>query len=200
MNCCTENMSSPIITCMYMSQIRFLRTFVEKGMERLTTLLFCAAIMLLAYIIILGLIFCDLQAGVRKAKKRGDYRDSAGYKRTIDKIARYFNMTFALSLIDVVQIAIIFFLYQFYRIDIVMIPWFTLLALGYVAWVECHSIWEPEDVKERRQQKEYRMALESLLRDYGTVENLVKALNVGKTNDDSEAAVVGTVLRPKITP
>ena len=102
--------------------------------------MFDGAFMLLCYVIILGLIFCDLRSGVRKAKQRGEYRDSAGYKRTIDKIARYFNMTFALSLIDVVQIALIFFLYYFYQVDLFMVPWFTLIALGYVAWVEVHSI------------------------------------------------------------
>ncbi len=84
-------------------------------MERLTTMMFCGAIMLFAYIIILGLIFCDLQAGVRKAKKRGEYRTSDGFKRTIEKIAKYFNMTFALSLIDFFQLALIFFLYHFYK-------------------------------------------------------------------------------------
>lgn len=156
-------------------------------MERLTTLLFCAGIMLLAYIIILGLIFCDLQSGVRKAKARGEYRDSAGYKRTIEKIAKYFNMTFALSIIDVFQLAIIFFLYHFYKIDIIMIPWFTVLALGYVAWVEVHSIWEPADVKERRQQKEYKKALLALMREYGTIENIISALNQNKDKEMEEA-------------
>ncbi|MBQ3700822.1 MAG: hypothetical protein II886_13110 [Prevotella sp.] len=149
-------------------------------MERLTTLLFCSGIMLLAYVIILGLIFCDLRAGIRKAKQQGKYRTSAGYKRTIEKISKYYNMTFALSLLDALQLAIIFFLYHFYRIDIVMIPWFTLIALGYVGFVEVKSIWEPADIKERKLQQDYKLALIALIREYGTVENLFRALNVTK--------------------
>ena len=108
-------------------------------MERLTTLFFCLGLMLLAYVTILGFIFCDLRAGIRKAKQRGEYRTSCGYKRTIEKIAKYFNMTFALSIIDFLQLAIIMFLYRFYKLDIIMLPWFTLLALGYVGFVSASS-------------------------------------------------------------
>lgn len=132
--------------------------------------------MLLLYVIVLGLIFSDLWAGIRKARQRGDLITSDGRKRTIEKIGKYFNMTFALSLIDLVQLAIIFFLYHFYRVDIWMVPWFTILAVGYVAWVEIHSIWEPADIKERKQQQEYMRALRTLIKDYGSPEKLIAAL------------------------
>lgn len=144
--------------------------------ERITTLMICGGIMLLMYVIILALILADLWAGVRKAKKRGEYRTSDGYKRTIDKIARYYNMTFALSLIDVVQIAIIFFLYYFYKTDIWMIPWFTLFATGYVGWVEVHSIWEPADIKEKKQQQDYTKALLAVIEQYGGAEKVINLL------------------------
>jgi hypothetical protein len=143
----------------------------------------CGGIMLLMYIAILVLILADLWAGVRKAKKRGEYRTSDGYKRTIDKIARYYNMTFAMSLIDVVQVAIIFFLYYFYEVDIWMIPWFTLFATGYVAWVEVHSIWEPADIKEKKQQQDYTKALLAVIEQYGGAEKVIEML-VSKTRED----------------
>lgn len=145
-------------------------------MERLTTLMFCGGLMLLCYIIILGLIFCDLQAGIRKAKKRGEVRTSDGYKRTIAKIAQYFNMTFALSLIDVAQLCMLLFLYQFYQRDIIMIPWFTLLALGYVGFVEVKSIWEPADIKEKKQQQDYRRAIMALIREYGGIDKVLEVI------------------------
>ena len=145
-------------------------------MERLTTLMFDGGLMLLCYIIILGLIFCDLQAGIRKAKKRGEFRTSDGYKRTIEKISKYFNMTFALSLIDVVQLALLTFLYHFYGRDIIMVPWFTMLALGYVGFVEIKSIWEPADIKEKKQQQEYRRAVLALIREYGGIEKVIEAM------------------------
>ena len=143
----------------------------------------CGGIMLLMYITILALILADLVAGVRKAKSRGDYRTSDGYKRTIDKIARYYNMTFAMSLIDVVQVAIIFFLFYFYQVDIWMIPWFTLFATGYVAWVEIHSIWEPADIKEKKQQQDYKKALLAVIEQYGGAEKVIEMLK-GRDNDE----------------
>jgi hypothetical protein len=153
-------------------------------MDRILTLMICGGIMLLMYIAILALILADLWAGVRKAKKRGEYRTSDGYKRTIDKIARYYNMTFAMSLIDVVQVAIIFFLYYFYEVDIWMIPWFTLFATGYVAWVEVHSIWEPADIKEKKQQQDYTKALLAVIEQYGGAEKVIEML-VSKTKENA---------------
>ena len=154
-------------------------------MERLTTLMFCGAIMLLAYIIILGLIFCDLRAGVKKAKQRGEYRTSDGFKRTIEKIGKYFNMTFALSLIDVVQLALLMFLFHFYQRDIIMVPWFTLIAMGYVAFVEVRSIWEPADIKEKKQQADYKRLVLALIREYGGIEKVMEALTQEKKREES---------------
>ena len=151
--------------------------------NRILTLMICGGIMLLMYITILALIFADLVAGVRKAKSRGDYRTSDGYKRTIDKIARYYNMTFAMSLIDVIQVSIIFFLYYFYKVDFWMIPWFTLFATGYVAWVEIHSIWEPADIKEKKQQQDYKKALLAVIEQYGGAEKVIEMLK-GRDNDE----------------
>ena len=154
-------------------------------MERITTLMFCGGLMLFSYIIILGFIFCDLQAGVRKAKARGEYRTSDGYKRTIEKIAKYFNMTFALSLIDFLQLALLFFLYQFYGRDIIMAPWFTFLALGYVGFVEIKSIWEPADIKEKKQQEEYKRAILALIKEYGGAEKVLEAMTQKSRDEES---------------
>ena len=158
-------------------------------MERLTTLWFCGAIMLLAYVIIIGLIGCDLTAGRRKAKKRGEAITSDGLKRTIEKVAKYFNCTFAMSLVDCFQLALILFLFHFYRIDIIMIPWFTLLALGFVAYVEIKSIWEPANIKERKQQEDYRRAILALIHEYGGIEKVMDALAREKKDHDGNDIV-----------
>ena len=155
-------------------------------MERLTTLMFVGALMLLCYVIILGLIFCDLRAGVSKAKKRGEFRTSDGFKRTIEKISKYFNMTFALSLIDVAQLCMLLFLYQFYQRDIIMIPWFTLLALGYVGFVEVKSIWEPADIKEKKQQQDYRRAIMALIREYGGIDKVLEVIMEDQKKEGKE--------------
>lgn len=157
--------------------------------DRITTLMFDGGLMLLCYIIILGLIFCDLRAGIRKAKHRGEFKTSEGYKRTIEKIAKYFNMTFALSLIDVMQLVLLLFLYHFYKVDIIMVPWFTMLALGYVGFVEIKSIWEPANIKEKRQQQEYRKVILALIREYGGIEKVMEALVKEKKDYDGNDIV-----------
>lgn len=148
--------------------------------------------MLFCYIVILVLIFCDLRAGIKKAKKRGEFRTSDGFKRTIEKISKYFNMTFALSIIDVFQLAMFLFLYHFYQIDIVMLPWFTMIALGYVAFVEIRSIWEPADIKEQKQQQDYRRAILALIREYGGIEKVMSALSQEKKDGDGNNIVTHT--------
>lgn len=126
---------------------------------RLTTIMFCGAAVLLFYIVALGLIGADLWAGVRKAKLRGEMRTSEAYKRTIDKVSRYFNMLFALTLVDAVQIGLLYFLFYFYGKDFVMFPWFSLLGVAYISFVEVKSIMEPANVKEKKQQEDFKRLL-----------------------------------------
>ena len=55
------------------------------------------------YLMVLLAIMADLWSGVRKAKKNGIARSSCGFKRTIDKVERYYNVMLALTVIDVMQ-------------------------------------------------------------------------------------------------
>ncbi|MFQ8804431.1 MAG: hypothetical protein ACLR8Y_04040 [Alistipes indistinctus] len=49
------------------------------------------------YLCVFGAIVMDLWSGVRKARRRHELRMSNGYKRTVDKIARYYNMLLVVS-------------------------------------------------------------------------------------------------------
>lgn len=142
-------------------------------MDRLTNLAICGGLVLLFYIAVLVLIFCDLWAGVRKAKKRGEYRTSEGYKRTIGKMAKYYNLLLASTAVDVVQIALLFYLHYGYGWDIPMIPLFTLVATIYIAFVEIKSIREPADIKELKQQNDFKRMCMSLAKDYGHPEEMI---------------------------
>lgn len=107
--------------------------------------------------IYLGLFFmilADLWSGIRKAKKRGEMRSSYGYKRTIDKIARYYNALIALTVIDAMQMAGIWYLTCYYGWTIPIFPVVTLIgAIGMCA-VEMKSIYEKADEKVRDDYKE----------------------------------------------
>lgn len=153
---------------------------------RLTTIMFCGAAVLLFYIVALGLIGADLWSGVRKAKLRGEMRTSEAYKRTIDKVSRYFSMLFALTLIDAVQVGLLYFLFYFYEKDWVMFPWFSLLGVAYISFVEVKSIMEPANVKEKKQQQDFKRLLLELAEN-GNIQDKLMALI-------KEAHVDGNVL------
>ena len=98
-------------------------------------------------------------------------------------------MTFAMSIVDVLQLTLIMFLYHFYQHDIVMLPWFTLIALGYVGFVEIKSIWEPADVKEKKQMQDYRRAIFALIREYGGIDKVLEAVMKDQRNKEEDEMI-----------
>lgn len=119
--------------------------------EQLTVLLVVVAFMLFTPLMFIGL---DFWAGIRKARKRGEEIYSDKMKRTADKISRYYNCIFALMVVDIIQITAFIFLYMFNGWDCYTFPVFTIAGVLFVAAVEIKSIYEPADVKERREMKE----------------------------------------------
>lgn len=157
-------------------------------MERFTTLLICGGVLLFLWVTVLGLIFSDLWAGVRKAKKAGVFRTSDEYKKTIDKMARYYNMMLPLALMDTAVNGIVFYLYYFYHYDLVMLPWFSFVGAGYVAFVEITSIMEARDVKERKNQQDFLVMVKALVgdRDPKSVIDVLQKLQKEKETHDEQ--------------
>lgn len=119
--------------------------------EQLIVLLFIVVGMLVTPIIFIAL---DYWAGIRKAKKRNEKIMSDKMKRTIDKVSRYYNAILAMMVVDAIQISGCIFLYMFNGWDCYTFPLFTTISVLFVAAVEIKSIYEPADVKERRENKE----------------------------------------------
>ena len=145
-------------------------------MDNISTIAICGIIVVLLYVIVLGLIFADLWSGIRKARKRDELRTSEAYKRTITKIAKYFNMVFALTLVDAAQIAVIFYLCYCYGYNIPMLPIFTFIGTTYVGFVEIKSITEPANIKERKQQEDFKRLLMAVIQEKEHPEKIVEAL------------------------
>lgn len=115
-----------------------------KGIDEL----FVVAWMLFGiYIEVFIMILADLWSGVRKAKIRGEVRSSYMYKKTIDKIARYYNALIALSVIDVMQMGGVWYLDGYYDWSIPIFPIVTLLGALGISLVELKSIYEKADEK-----------------------------------------------------
>lgn len=106
------------------------------------------------YIEVFIMILADLWSGLRKAKQRGEMRSSYGYKKTIDKIARYYNALIALTVIDIMQMGGVWYLDGFYGWSIPIFPVVTLLGALGISLVEMKSIYEKADQKVRHDYKE----------------------------------------------
>lgn len=99
------------------------------------------------YIEVFFMILADLWSGIRKACIRGEIRSSFGYKKTIDKIARYYNALIALTVIDAMQMGGVWYLDGYYHWSIPIFPAVTLLGALGISLVELKSIYEKADEK-----------------------------------------------------
>ena len=52
------------------------------------------------YILVLLAVLADMVSGIRKARARGDATRSRALRRTVDKLARYYNVLIVLSVVD----------------------------------------------------------------------------------------------------
>lgn len=127
-------------------------------------------LMLGEYVMVLFAVIADLVSGLRKAKMRGEARRSKALRRTVDKLCRYYNALFALSVIDVMQMAAIAYLRVTGTAQLPMLPAFTLLGAICIAIIEVKSIYEKASEKEQAEADE---AARTLLR-------LIKNVNNGE--------------------
>ena len=119
--------------------------------EQLILLLFLTVGMLITPLLFIGL---DYWSGIRKARKRGDPIRSNKMKRTVDKVARYYNAILAMVLLDCIQIGAFLFLHIYNDWSAYTFPLFTLIGVVFVAAIEIKSIVEPADAKESREMHE----------------------------------------------
>jgi len=108
----------------------------------------------------------DLIAGVRKAKKAGIARRSEGYKRTVKKVAVYYNCLFAVSVVDVFLLMLVYVMQlKGHWMSVPLFPVLTLLAGAYIAFVEARSVFEKLEEKERSRASADVTAVLKLLAD-----------------------------------
>lgn len=115
--------------------------------EQLIVLLFVTVGMLFTPLMFIAL---DYWSGIRKAHKRGIEIRSDKMKRTVDKVARYYNAILAMVVLDCIQISAFLFLHIYNDWSAYTFPLFTMIAVLFVAAIEIKSIIEPADAKERR--------------------------------------------------
>ena len=148
--------------------------------EQLIVLLFVTTGMLLTPLIFIAL---DYWSGIRKAKKRGEKIRSDKMKRTVDKVARYYNAILAMVVLDVIQISAFVFLHIYNDWSAYTFPLFTFIAVMFVAAIEIKSIIEPAEAEERREMRD--------------VAELAKAITAHKSDPKEIAEAIAEYLSDK---
>jgi hypothetical protein len=119
------------------------------------------------YVIVLCFVVLDLWAGVRKAKQAGIYRSSSGFRRTVDKLAKYLNLLLVITLVDALQMLGL----HYYNAKLPLFPILTLIAAAFVGFIEGKSVFEKAEDKERAKISEAAKLAKELLGDH-TVQNI----------------------------
>lgn len=101
------------------------------------------------YILVLIMILADLWSGVRKARRNGEVRTSYGYKRTVGKLAQYYNVLIALTVVDSMQMSAVWYFEQYYHNMVWFFPFMTLGGALLLCLIEVKSIYEKAEDKVR---------------------------------------------------
>lgn len=133
--------------------------FTAEMTERLLWIL---AIVVAEYFLVLAAAAADLASGLRKARRRGETTRSRALRRTVDKLARYYNVLIVLTVVDAMQITAAVFLRTVEGYDVPTIPVFTLIGSLGMAFIEVKSIFEKGDDKEKQQLAELVSLLETI--------------------------------------
>ena len=104
------------------------------------------------YLMVFIMILADLWSGVRKAKRLGVARTSYGYKRTVSKLAQYYNLLIALSVVDTMQMSAVWYLETYYQYTLWLFPFITLIGAIALCLIEVKSIYEKAEDKVRLDQ------------------------------------------------
>ena len=91
----------------------------------------------------------DMASGISKSRKRGEATRSRSLRRTVDKLARYYNVLVVLTVVDAMQIAGAWFMRAVEGYAVPTVPLFTLLGSLGMAGIEVKSIFEKGSDKER---------------------------------------------------
>ena len=128
------------------------------------------------YLMVLLLIGADLWSGVRKAENRGEAKSSYAYRKTIDKIARYYNALIALTVVDVLQMGGIWYLDNYYDYHWPVFPLITLCGAIGIGLVEIKSIFEKAEDKVKFEYQQVGILASELAKSKADPAEIAKAI------------------------
>ena len=104
----------------------------------------------ICYSLVFIAIVIDLWSGVRKAIKAGIVRTSHGFRKTVDKICKYYNCLLAVTIIDCFLMLLVYiFQHKGCFMFVPVFPVITLFVGLYIAFIEARSVFEKLEDKEK---------------------------------------------------
>lgn len=138
--------------------------------------------------IIFGVL--DFISGTHKARQRGEKITSDGWRRSVKKVAGYYNMLLALVVVDVMHISCSWFLNTYYGYSIPMFPFITLIGAFVVAAIEIKSIREKAEDKVKKQMNEVAALVADIIRHKAdpsdAIKDLIEFLNRKEASNESK--------------
>lgn len=147
--------------------------------EDFSTLRIKLAIVAIMWLLVAIAITLDLVSGWRKAKQRGEARTSFGLRRTVSKTVLYYSLMLFAFMFDCIGM----FFYDE--------PCVTLVAAGFLIFIEAKSIFEKAHDKDRRKLHQHFEELSILLENRddlakGIAELLKKQIELQEKENNDE--------------
>lgn len=144
-----------------------------------------AAIMLVAleYGGVFLAIMADLWSGWRKAVAAGEKRTSKALRRTVDKVARYYNALISLTVLDAMVMSAAFYIKNIHEWDIPAFPVFSLIGALGLTIIEIKSICE--NTGKKKELKQISSLINTLLKradSHEIIQTLITSLNDRKSD------------------
>ena len=141
--------------------------------EQLIMILFIEVGILITPLLFIAL---DFWAGIRKAKIRGDKITSEGWRRTVGKVSRYYNMLIPLLVIDGMQVVGFWYLNSYCGWSAPLFPWMTLAGAVGIGCIEIKSIYEPADAKESKEMRQISEFAQAIAEHKSDPQEIAKAI------------------------
>lgn len=116
------------------------------------------------YVAVILVVMLDLWSGLRKAKQLGQYRSSSGLRKTVDKLASYFNLLLVLTVIDVMLILSFYHLNPQLSFNVPLFPILTLIGAVFVGAIELKSIYEKANDKDKGRYQEVARLINEIMK------------------------------------
>ena len=160
--------------------------FEMELIELLRLILPVIIMLVVIYFLVLIAVFLDLWAGIRKAKAMEVLTTSEGLRRTVNKISKYFNMLFMVTIVDILQMLAITCINIQTGEHIPDVPLLTFLGAIFICVIELKSVYEKAEDKEREQIAQTAKILSKFIRDINNKELVSKIAEFLKQEENED--------------